>query len=59
MEKKATIRKVVVRNRRALDAIKESIASRAAIGQRELEHARSSGLLDELLKANKKSSTQQ
>jgi hypothetical protein len=58
MENKAKTRKVVVRNRRALAAIKESLASRATLAQKELEHARSTGLLEELLEANKKIAAQ-
>jgi hypothetical protein len=58
MEKNATTRKVIVRNRRVIAAIKESVANRSSLAQKNLEYARSSGLLEELLKANKETSAQ-
>jgi len=59
MKKKATTRKVVVRNSGFLAAVKDSFSGRAsAIRHKKIvDEAKSSGILDVLIGANKKNAS--
>jgi hypothetical protein len=54
MKKKATTRKVTVRNSRFMAAMQESVATRTARHARIADQVKSSGVVETLVKVNKK-----
>lgn len=59
MKKQATTRKVTVKNSRFVDAARISVASRATRHAQVAQHAQKSGVVEELVEANKKRSSNQ
>ena len=57
MKRKATSRKVVVRNGRFVEAVRSAVATRRETHDRIVEEARSSGIIEKLVEINKKAAT--
>jgi len=57
MSKKVTTRKLIVRNSAFIAAMQQSITDGSARAGKIVEQAKASGVLDALIKMNKKSST--